>query len=59
MKDRDHLITLVRHIAYAQHWLRDCDVFYAAVAHLGLKYYPGKGLYEVVEQKMKDPYADS
>lgn len=47
---------LVIAVAYAEHWLRDTAVFAKACHTVGLRYRPGKGLYETVECKIPNPY---
>lgn len=53
---RDPFRELVIAVAYAEHWLRDTDTFRAACLAAGLDYRPGKGLFEVVEVKVPDPF---
>lgn len=54
--DRRLLRDLVVAVAYADHWLKDTEVFERACKELGLVYKPGRGLYEMVETKVANPY---
>ena len=53
---KDPLRELVIAVAYAEHWLRDTDTFTHACVAAGLQYKPGKGLFEVIEQRVASPY---
>jgi hypothetical protein len=53
---KDPLRDLVIAVAYAEHWLRDKDTFTRACIAAGLQYEPGKGLFELIKQRIPNPY---
>lgn len=58
--ERHALRELVRHVAYAQHWLRQTEAFEYACKALDLKFCHRDGiLMEVKTTRIPDPYEDS
>lgn len=62
-KLRAAMVNLVRHVAYADSWLRQTDAFDAACAALGLRFDPRGELFEVTRgfyaasmTKLPNPY---
>lgn len=47
---------LVVSVAYAEHWLRDTEVFEAACKAAGLEYRAGYGLFEPAMVQVRNPF---
>lgn len=58
MIDEFVLFDLVRHVAYAEHWLRHTDAFDRAVSALGLRMDFPQGLMRGAE-KIDSPYDEA
>lgn len=55
-EDRQLLEALAANVAYAEHWLRDCEVFQKVTHHLGWERQRNGDWVQKTVVKIPDPY---